>query len=191
MLALEYQLPGIVHGLRYRFGSTNNIGAFSYNKPMAPFVDVRHHKQAVAYQHDKDIDEVLIASNPAEVFDKMNLSDLGPSLVLPMSKDLSKTGYKKFELSANANGDLSHGSRIGKKGDRNHISVISKAEVYFKRPQDQWARRDNPKEGEGAPRFGATGGYIEHKNLFSPYWHVRNAQPYFATRAAVLLTDSN
>lgn len=176
-LALAHQLS--VGGLRYRYGNTEKIGILTNNTPMAPFRDVRNHQQIKAYEYDTEVEDNLLSVDPRKMLAGMNLSDLGPSLVLSMRKDISKIGYKKYKSEdGNSTGLLN-----------NRISVISSAEVYFKRPQDNWARKDSPKAGEGAPIVGFTGGYIEHKNLFSPYWHVRNSQPFLVTKLAILALD--
>jgi hypothetical protein len=175
-----------VGGLRYRYGNTEKVGILTNNMPMAPFGDVSNHEQTIAYKYDNEVEDNLFSTDPRKMLAGMNLSDIGPSLVLSMRKDISKIGYKKYNL-ADKKYESEDGNGTGLLNNR--ISVISSAEVYFKRPQDNWARKDSPKAGEGAPIVGFTGGYIEHKNLFSPYWHVRNSQPFLVTKLAILALD--
>lgn len=184
--ALAFLHSMSVGGLRYRYGNTEKVGILANNTPMAPFRDVRNHQQIKAYEYDTEAEDNLLSVDPRKMLAGMNLSDLGPSLVLSMRKDISKIGYKKYNLA-----DIKYESEDGNGTGllNNRISVISSAEVYFKRPQDNWARKDSPKAGEGAPMVGFTGGYIEHKNLFSPYWHVRNSQPFLVTKLAILALD--
>lgn len=207
-LAVTHQLS--VGGLRYRYGNTQKIGILTNNIPMAPFKDVRHHTQTIAYLYDAEVEDGLSYKEPekeqtasvdgsapppppppkptriSKVLESMNLSDIGPALVLSMRKDISKIGYKKLNSSTELSAyESEEGGGTGLLNNR--ISVISSAEIYFKRPQDYWARKDSPKKGEGnTPLVGFTGGYIEHKNLFSPYWHVRNSQPSLVSKLANL-----
>jgi hypothetical protein len=53
--------------------------------------------------------------------------------------------------------------------DRNELSSVSAAEVYFERP---------------APR---ADGRVEYPSLFNPYWQARLAEPTIAQRAEALL----
>ncbi len=59
--------------------------------------------------------------------------------------------------------------RMTEKMDRDRISTVSAAQVYFKRPA---ARAD---------------GSTEYPSLFNPYWQARLAEPTLAQRAAALL----
>ena len=203
--AVAHQLS--VGGLRYRYGNTQKIGILTNNIPMAPFKDVRHHTQTIAYLYDAEVEDGLSYKEPekeqttpvdgsappppkptriSQILESMNLSDIGPALVLSMRKDISKIGYKKLNSSTELSAyESEEGGGTGLLNNR--ISVISSAEIYFKRPQDYWARKDSPKKDEGnTPLLGFTGGYIEHKNLFSPYWHVRNSQPSLVSKLANL-----
>ena len=180
---------------KWRFGPHRSIGILTSGWPMPFFKDVAKHPQTVAYEYDSDLSDALTNFNykdPLESINKIiNLSDRGPSFAITLTKSGKLLNIRNYDSELKDKPDVSTINKwadIKTKFSYDNLEVLSSAGVYFRRPQDHWGRVvDDPQKDKGAFTVGFTGGYIEHKNLFSPYWHVRNQQPLLATRVARLL----
>ena len=169
----------------WNHGPNRSIGYFTSEWPMPFFRDVTSHTQTVAFEQDEALEEAISSfkiTDPIGSTVKIyNLSDRGPSFAMLLKKNKDSLGLNQKDIK------ISGKDPIDSKFQKDQIAVLSSAGVYFRRPQDHWTRTDDPKASKGAFSYGFTGGYIEHKNLFSPYWHVRNQQPQASTRLAMLM----
>ncbi len=93
-------------------------------------------------------------------------SDLGPSVLVPLSKHA-----RSLHTSTSLGMDVERAALP----DARELRVLSKGQVYFQRPADRWPRKDLA---------------IEHRNLFDPYWNARLAHPKLWERNLdILLPD--
>lgn len=178
-------LPVLLFDLHFRYGPRTEIGTFTHDWTLPTYSEMREHQPLKAHEMDNWLAQNgFSGKNPLKWGAK---TDNGPTLTLVVQKDGSRT--RTGEVAGF--GDESEGSRAGLKdrfaGDQ--LKVISSAQVYFKRPQDRWARRDQSKDDipkVGRFNVGFTGGYIEHRSLFSPYWQVRNVEPSLWARGLAM-----
>lgn len=183
---LPAALPALVLDAHLHYGPRTSIGTgLTENWSMPRFIDVKDHPPMIANESDNWLAENgFKGSNPLKWGKN---TDKGPALTMVMQK-----GAERVRTGEVAGfGFSGAGARAGLKdkfgGD--YIKAISTAQVYFRRPQDRWARRDFG--GDDPPKVGKynvafTGGYIEHRSLFSPYWHAHNVEPSLWARAVAM-----
>ena len=206
-MALEPPPKGDMVGAlsKWRYAPQESIGTITSNTPMPPFRDLTRHPQMMAFDSPDPVKNLKgMLSRPITgvynlVMEASDLSDEGPSFALNVRKKAGGINFSDALLSQPKISSEPTNSQIPSFNvsmndgtPKGYINVLSSAGVYFRRPQDRWARNDGPPAGAdgvltGVFNFGFTGGYIEHKNLFSPYWHVKNKQPWFLTRMASLV----
>lgn len=165
---------------KFRYKPRSEIGKLTKNLPFMPYYDVKKTKSFKAYEQDTwQADLRLTSKNPRKWG---AMSDNGPTMSIVVAKgksDLPTAEQKKFGY---ARDKYSIGLKDSLPSDQ--IRTVSSAQIYFKRPQDRWQRRDLSKDDAASVtilgktiKMGFTGGYIEHKNLFSPYWLAHNVEP--------------
>lgn len=185
-------LPAFYIGQMHYKGATSIGTSLTTNWTMPTFYDVRNHPTLEAYETDNAWAQTGIdGSNPLKWGGK---TDRGPSfsIILATDKSNARTGEDaSFGWSADSEEVASAG--LKDRFNDNKIKVLATSQVYFKRPQDRWARRDDSKDDPASAtaggrkfNFGFTGGYIEHKSLFSPYWQVHMVEPSIWARALTL-----
>lgn len=177
----------------WRYDGTRPIGTLTKDTHMPFFRDVAFHPQSEAFETDKAVSTALTSFNSImsikNLLNAVKLSNRGPSLTLLMAKKANAISFSNNFFTANEMIPQDKSSvKLNDKMNASEMKVLSSAGVYFRRPQDHWGREDAPKEGKGEADKGFTGGYIEHKNLFSPYWHVRNEQPWLITKIAAIFS---
>jgi len=86
--------------------------------------------------------------------------DTGPSIVAMLTKPSKKLRVQKTLDDTSANYNRSKTMQIEDKGGvaGNSLYALSKAETYFSRPKDLWARGDKMRE---------------YGNLYNPFWQTR------------------
>ena len=171
---------------RFHYGPRTDIGTkLTRDWAMPRFVDVKEHRPMVAHESDNWLAENgFQGRNPLRWGSRTNN---GPTFTLVVQKagGLVRTGE------VTGFGHAEESSRIGLKDffADNTLKALSSAQVYFKRPQDRWARRDHSNDDlpqVGRFNIGFTGGYIEHRSLFSPYWQVHNIEPSLWARGVAM-----
>jgi len=175
--------PVLVFNAKLHYGPRTSIGTnLTQDWAMPRYTDVREHPSMKANESDNWIAEQAIkGANPLKWGKN---TDKGPAFTLVVQKggDKVRTGQVA------GFGDASLDGRTGLRDNFNagQVRVVSTAQVYFRRPQDRWSRRDFSADDPptiGKYNVGFAGGYIEHRSLFSPYWHVHNIEPSLWARA--------
>ena len=160
--------PAFVFNARLHYGPRTDIGTrLTKDWSMPRFIDIRDHPPMVAEAADDWL--VRRARDGGNPLQWGSNTDMGPALTMVLQKNAPSS-------SPFLSGPIS-------------IKVVSTAQVYFRRPQDRWARRDF--SADDPPTIGKynvafTGGYIEHRSLFSPYWHAHNVEPSPWARAVAM-----
>ncbi len=178
--------PVLQFDAKLHYGPRTSIGTnLTQNWSMPRYVDIKDHPPMVANEADNWLAQSgFKGKNPLQWGKN---TDKGPAFTLVVQK-----GAERVRTGEVAGfGDSSNGARAGLKdhfaGD--YIKTVSSAQVYFRRPQDRWARRDTSVDDPsmiGKYNVGFSGGYIEHRSLFSPYWHVHNVEPSLWARAIAM-----
>lgn len=178
--------PVLQFNSRLHYGPRTSIGTnLTQGWSLPRYMDVRDHPPMQANESDNWLAEQgFKGSNPLK-WGKNTDKGLAFTLVVQKGGDKLRTGQVA------SFGDSSDTGRAGLKDNfaGEQIKAVSTAQVYFRRPQDRWGRRDfSPDDppGIGKYNFGFTGGYIEHRSLFSPYWHVHNVEPSLWARAIAM-----
>ena len=160
--------PALVFDARLHYGPRTDIGThLTKDWSMPRFIDIRDHPPMVADAADDWLTRrARDGGNPLQW---RSNTDRGPALTMVLQKSATRLSQT---------GSVSVG-----------IKAVSTAQVYFRRPQDRWARRDF--SADDPPAIGKynvafTGGYIEHRSLFSPYWHAHNVEPSPWARAVAM-----
>ena len=175
--------PVLVFNARMHYGPRTGIGTrLTEDWTLPRYVDVKEHPPMVAHEADNWLAENGIkGSNPLKWGKN---TDKGPALTLVVQKGGDKVRTGQVAGFGNPDADGRVGLRDNFAG--REIKAVSTAQVYFRRPQDRWARRDFSTDDPpmiGKYNVGFAGGYIEHRSLFSPYWHVHNVEPSLWARA--------
>ncbi len=157
--------PALVFDARLHYGPRTDIGTgLTKDWPMPRFIDIKQHPPMAAEASD-----TWLARRGLEGRNPLHWgpdTDRGPALTMVLQKSMPRVGDRSVR-----------------------IKTVSTAQVYFRRPQDRWARRDfSPDDPPaiGNHAFAFTGGYIEHRSLFSPYWHAHNIEPSPWARAVAM-----
>jgi len=175
--------PVLVFNAKLHYGPRTSIGTnLTQGWSLPRYVDVREHPPMRANEADNWIAEQAVrGANPLKWGKN---TDKGPAFTLVVQK-----GAERVRTGQVAGfGDASEEGRTGLRDNfaGNQVKAVSTAQVYFRRPQDRWARRDfsaTDPPTVGGHNVGFAGGYIEHRSLFSPYWHVHNIEPSLWARA--------
>lgn len=175
--------PVLVFDAKLHYGPRTSIGTkLTENWSMPRYTDVREHPSLKAGEVDNWIAEQAIkGANPLKWGKN---TDKGPALTLVVQKGGERVRTGQVAGFGNSADDGKVGLKDNFAGAE--IKALSTAQVYFRRPQDRWARRDFSADDQpkiGKFNFGFAGGYIEHRSLFSPYWHVHNIEPSLWARA--------
>ncbi len=183
-------LPGAWPVLQFEaklhYGPRTSIGTnLTQNWSMPRYIDIKDHPPMAANESDNWLAENGFKGKNPLKWGKN--TDKGPAFTLVVQK-----GAERIRTGEVAGfGDATEGARAGL-GDHfggNYIKAVSTSQVYFRRPQDRWARRDTSADDPpqiGKYNVGFSGGYIEHRSLFSPYWHVHNVEPSLWARAIAM-----
>lgn len=178
-------LPVLQFDLHFRYGPRTEIGTITREWTMPTFSEMREHQPLKAHEMDNWLAQNgFSGKNPLKWGAK---TDNGPTFTLVVQKDGNKTRTGEVAGFGDPGADSRAGLKDRFAGDK--VKAISSAQVYFKRPQDRWARRDQSKDDipkVGRFNVGFTGGYIEHRSLFSPYWQVRNVEPSLWARGLAM-----
>lgn len=104
---------------------------------------------------------------------KDGMIERGPAMVSVLKKPLEPIRQWKEVANSTPNYTLQERFDINKDGGipKNQILSIGKAEPYFVRPHDLWARGD---------------GNVEFGNMYNPFWRPRLIETTHAERAAVI-----
>jgi hypothetical protein len=152
---------------------------------MPRFTEIKDHPPMVANESDNWLAENgFKGANPLKWGKN---TDKGPAFTLVVQKGGDKLRTGEVAGFGNSAADGKAGLRDNFQG--REIKALSTSQVYFRRPQDRWARRDNAVADPstiGKYNVGFAGGYIEHRSLFSPYWHVHNVEPSLWARAIAM-----
>jgi hypothetical protein len=176
----------LIFNAKLHYGPRTSIGTnLTQNWSLPRYVDIREHPPMEAHGSDNWIaEQAFKGANPLKWGKN---TDKGPALSLVVQKggDLVRTGQTA------GFGDASPDGRTGLRDQfaGQQIKALSTAQVYFRRPQDRWARRDFSADDPpqiGKYNVGFAGGYIEHRSLFSPYWHAHNIEPSLWARAVAM-----
>ena len=178
--------PVLQFDAKLHYGPRTSIGTnLTQDWSMPRFIDVKAHEPMVAHESDNWLGENGFKGKNPLKWGKN--TDKGPALTLVVQK-----GAERIRTGEVAGfGDATEGSRAGLKDNfgGDYIKAVSTSQVYFRRPQDRWARRDFSADDPpqiGKFNVGFAGGYIEHRSLFSPYWHVHNVEPSLSARAIAM-----
>lgn len=157
-LVLPGAFPALVFDARLHYGPRTGIGTgLTRDWSMPRYIDVKRHPPMVAHAADAWFSSRNAAAGNPRGWGPN--TDTGPALTMVMQKGASP------------------------------LRVVSTAQVYFRRPQDRWSRRDHSADDPptlGRYDFAFTGGYVEHRSLFSPYWHPHNVEPSPWARALAM-----
>ncbi|MDH6167908.1 hypothetical protein M2282_003059 [Variovorax boronicumulans] len=178
--------PVLVFNAKMHYGPRTAIGSkLTQDWTLPRYVDVKEHPPMVAHEADNWLAQNgFKGSNPLKWGKN---TDKGPALTLVVQKGGDKVRTGEVAGFGNPNADGRVGLRDNFAGRQ--IKAVSTAQVYFRRPQDRWARRDFSTDDPptiGKYNVGFAGGYIEHRSLFSPYWHVHNVEPSLWARAVAV-----
>jgi hypothetical protein len=176
----------LVFNAKMHYGPRTGIGTkLTQDWALPRYVDVKEHPPMLAHEADNWFAENgFKGSNPLKWGKN---TDKGPALTLVVQKGGDKVRTGEVAGFGNPDADGRVGLRDNFSGQR--IKALSTAQVYFRRPQDRWARRDFSTDDPptiGKYNVGFAGGYIEHRSLFSPYWHVHNVEPSLWARAIAM-----
>jgi hypothetical protein len=174
---------------QYKYQPRTDIGLATKNFSMPRYWDVRQVRSFKAKDQDKWWSDLSMTSvNPRKWG---SLTDNGPTISVVVAKKGSDVGTA--ERSSHGWSGREHSIGLKDKLFGGEVSVLSSAQIYFKRPQDRWQRRDLSKDDYKAVtiagksiQMGFTGGYVEHKSLFSPYWQVHNVEPSIWARGVAV-----
>ncbi|PIF93389.1 hypothetical protein CLU86_4349 [Acidovorax sp. 62] len=177
------------YGAAYKYKPRTEIGLVTNNFSMPRYWDVRQVRSFKAKDQDKWWSDLAMTSvNPRKWG---SLTDNGPTISVVVGKKGSDIGTAEQSRHGWAGRENSVGLKDKLFGG--DISVLSSAQLYFKRPQDRWQRRDLTKDdykvvtiAGKSIQIGFTGGYVEHKSLFSPYWQVHNVEPSIWARGVAV-----
>ncbi|RBP51385.1 pilus assembly protein TadG-related protein [Arenicella xantha] len=102
------------------------------------------------------------------------LRERGPAMVAVLKKPLEPVRVWKEVAKTTANYDLQPRYDVAENGGiaKDQILSVSKAEPYFSRPHDLWARGDRN---------------IEFGNLYNPFWQPRLIETSTSDKAAVMV----
>lgn len=178
--------PVLVFNAKLHYSPRTDIGtSFTKNWAMPRFVDIKDHPPMVANESDNWLAENgFKGANPLKWGKN---TDKGPAFTLVVRKGGDKVRTGEVAGFGNSAADGKAGLRDNFQG--REIKAVSTSQIYFRRPQDRWARRDNAVSDPasiGKYNVGFAGGYIEHRSLFSPYWHVHNVEPSLWARAIAM-----
>lgn len=178
--------PVLVFNAKLHYSPRTDIGTnFTKNWAMPRFVDIKDHPPMVANESDNWLAENgFKGANPLKWGKN---TDKGPAFTLVVQKGGDKVRTGEVAGFGNAAADGKAGLRDNFQG--REIKAVSTSQIYFRRPQDRWARRDNAVSDPstvGKYNVGFAGGYIEHRSLFSPYWHVHSVEPSLWARAIAM-----
>ena len=179
-------LPVFQFTAKLHYGPRTDIGtSLTKNWVMPRFIDIKEHPPMVANASDNWLAENgLKGANPLKWGKN---TDKGPAFTLVVQKGGDKVRTGEVAGFGNSAADGKAGLRDNFQG--REIKVVSTSQIYFRRPQDRWARRDFSADDPpqiGKYNVGFAGGYIEHRSLFSPYWHVHNIEPSLWARAIAM-----
>lgn len=178
--------PALIFNARLHYGPRTSIGTgLTESWSMPRYMDVRDHPPMLANASDSWLAENGFNGSSPLQWGKN--TDKGPALTMV----LQKGGERVRTGDVAGFGFSGEGGRAGLKDNfgGNYIKAVSTAQVYFRRPQDRWGRRDFSADDPptvGKYNFAFTGGYVEHRSLFSPYWHAHNVEPSLWARAVAM-----
>jgi len=178
--------PVLVFNAKLHYSPRTDIGTnLTKNWAMPRFTEIKDHPPMVANESDNWLAENgFKGANPLKWGKN---TDKGPAFTLVVQKGGDKLRTGEVAGFGNSAADGKAGLRDNFQG--REIKAVSTSQVYFRRPQDRWARRDNSVADPptvGKYNVGFAGGYIEHRSLFSPYWHVHNVEPSLWARAIAM-----
>lgn len=173
----------------YKYKPRTDIGLATRNFSLPRYWDVRQVRTLKGRDQDKWYGDLSMTSiNPRKWG---SLTDKGPTISVMVARRGSDMRTGEQAGFGYAKDDYSIGLRDRMLGG--DMSALSSAQLYFKRPQDRWQRRDMTKDqykslqiAGRTIKVGFTGGYIEHKNLFSPYWQVHHVEPSIWARGVAV-----
>ncbi|ADU34718.1 TadE/TadG family type IV pilus assembly protein [Variovorax paradoxus] len=175
----------LVFNAKLHYSPRTDIGIVTKSWAMPRFTEIKDHPPMVANESDNWLKENgFSGANPLKWGKN---TDKGPAFTLVVQKGGDKVRTGEVAGFGNSAADGKAGLRDNFQG--REIKALSTSQVYFRRPQDRWARRDNAVADPstvGKYNVGFAGGYIEHRSLFSPYWHVHNVEPSLWARAIAM-----
>ena len=175
----------LVFNAKLHYSPRTDIGTITKSWAMPRFTEIKDHPPMVANESDNWLAENgFKGANPLKWGKN---TDKGPAFTLVVQKGGDKVRTGEVAGFGNSAADGKAGLRDNFQG--REIKALSTSQVYFRRPQDRWARRDNAVADPstvGKYNVGFAGGYIEHRSLFSPYWHVHNVEPSLWARAIAM-----
>ncbi|MBJ2158961.1 Tad domain-containing protein [Variovorax sp. IB41] len=178
-------LAVLVFNAKLHYSPRTDIGLVTKSWAMPRFTEIKDHPPMVANESDNWLAENgFKGANPLKWGKN---TDKGPAFTLVVQKGGDKVRTGEVAGFGNSAADGRAGLRDNFQG--REIKALSTSQVYFRRPQDRWARRDNAVADPatiGKYNVGFAGGYIEHRSLFSPYWHVHNVEPSLWARAIAM-----
>ncbi|MGJ7614459.1 MULTISPECIES: TadE/TadG family type IV pilus assembly protein [unclassified Variovorax] len=179
-------LPVFQFGAKLHYGPRTDIGTgLTKNWVMPRFIDIKEHPPMRANESDNWLAENGFKGGNPLKWGKN--TDKGPAFTLVVQKGGDKVRTGEVAGFGNSAADGKAGLRDNFQG--REIKAVSTSQIYFRRPQDRWARRDFSADDPpqiGKYNVGFAGGYIEHRSLFSPYWHVHNIEPSLWARAIAM-----
>ncbi|SFP85137.1 TadE/TadG family type IV pilus assembly protein [Variovorax sp. 770b2] len=178
-------LAVLVFNAKLHYSPRTDIGLVTKSWAMPRFTEIKDHPPMIANESDNWLAENgFKGANPLKWGKN---TDKGPAFTLVVQKGGDKLRTGEVAGFGNSAADGKAGLRDNFQG--REIKALSTSQVYFRRPQDRWARRDNAVADPstiGKYNVGFAGGYIEHRSLFSPYWHVHNVEPSLWARAIAM-----
>jgi hypothetical protein len=179
-------VPVLQFTAKLHYGPRTDIGtSLTKNWVMPRFVDIKDHPPMVANESDNWLAENGFKGGNPLKWGKN--TDKGPAFTLVVQKGGDKVRTGEVAGFGNSAADGRAGLRDNFQG--REIKAVSTSQIYFRRPQDRWARRDFSADDPpqiGKYNVGFASGYIEHRSLFSPYWHVHNIEPSLWARAIAM-----